>query len=368
MAIFGKSNVFLSVLTGGYLARTGRIGYLFKKSPLLKRIILQRSALGLIPSYYCNQQCGYCKYDTLEKEFPDIMSIETFKAFLDWMKKAGLNSFRLLGGEPTQYPYLKEMITLARKRGFHISQFFSNLLCDQSVMQCFDRKVFSEIVAHYQPREQYRNGQYEVFTRNLKDLVDKGLNVNLKYTVIDTQNDYKEFIHLAKHCRIRKATLGFTHPGVSSESLYVSIKEMPRFNSMVVDMVKQLSFLGIKSDIHPALPLCVFGDKERKYLMRKTNLRGLCFGAGYLLLSRINPDLSVFLCPAIYQKANKSLLDFKSLEELYDYWEPTVSKVRWAPVMKECAQCGYFKDRSCQGGCLSYKIAQNFRCEIAESC
>lgn len=360
MISLDKLNIYIGILTGGYAARMGAnwMGCLFKKSPLFKRFILKQSALGLILSYRCNQSCNYCKYHTLEKVFPNDMNIELFNKFLDWMEKAGLSSFRVLGGEPTQYPYLKDMIAICKKRKFQFSQFFSNLLFDESVVKYFDKWVFNEIVAHYPPANLYNKNEYGLFISNLKMLISAGYNINVAYMLTTPYEDFRYLIELVKTCRVKKVTLGFTYPGYSDKSIYVPIEEMVNFNDMIVNIVKQLLLLKVKSAIYPALPLCMFKEEERRYLIRNTNLRGLCFGGGFLLLCRINPDLSVFFCPASYQKADKSLLEFRDLDELYEYWVPYIERLRWAPLLESCNTCKYFKNKYCQGGCLSYKVNQ----------
>ena len=65
----------------------------------------------------CNLRCVYCKdEDEIAKEesINNILSFEDYKFIIKNFKELGVNKIKFVGGEPTLYPYLKELIHFAK--------------------------------------------------------------------------------------------------------------------------------------------------------------------------------------------------------------------------------------------------------------
>ena len=65
----------------------------------------------------CNLRCVYCKdEDEIAKEesVNNILSFEDYKFIIKNFKELGVNKIKFVGGEPTLYPYLKELIHFAK--------------------------------------------------------------------------------------------------------------------------------------------------------------------------------------------------------------------------------------------------------------
>lgn len=332
----------------------GTIDNILGRIRVFKGHMLKTSSIGIIPSYRCDRSCSYCKYLSLYRGFPRDMSLEEFDKVLDWLKKIKIKHFKLLGGEPTQYPYFREILTRAKERGFLIDRIFTHLLFDSRILNYFDKAIIKEIIVHFQ--HAYTAQEYRLFLENVRLLLKKGLNLHLKYNIVSTAESYKELTEVSKAYGIRKVYVSLAIPGYSKETEFASLNNMHELGKEIFILIKNLYSAGIKVFIYPVLPLCMFDDNSREFLIRNASLKGVCFGRGFISSIRINPDLSIFYCPGISRIAKKKLFDYQDLEGIHEEWNGFLKELSWKPLFDNCLNCRYFKNKWCHGGCLSYKL------------
>jgi len=64
----------------------------------------------------CNFKCPYCRgLQVLDEDCTKDMDFDIAKSTLNNWIKQGLKNVRFSGGEPTLYPYLKDLITIAKE-------------------------------------------------------------------------------------------------------------------------------------------------------------------------------------------------------------------------------------------------------------
>ncbi len=320
---------------------------------IFKEHMLRGSCIGIIPSYRCDRSCSYCKYLSMYEDYPLDMTLEDFDKVLDWLEKNSLKHFKLLGGEPTLYPHFKEVLEKTKKKGFVIDRIFSHLLFDSSLSDYFDKNVVKEIIVHFQ--HAYKPEEYEILLRNIRLLSGRGVNVHLKYNIVSTGESFQDFIGVSKNYKMKKAYISLAIPGYSKDTEFASLDNMRELGKDMFKLIKEFSLNKIKTFIYPVLPLCMFEDGARRFLIRNASLKGACFGRGFISSIRVNPDMSIFYCPGIARKAQKTLLSYDSLEQIHRQWDSFVKEIRWKPLFKSCLECGYFKNKWCHGGCLTYK-------------
>ena len=73
-------------------------------------------------SRLCNFRCSYC-YVPTDKELSNELSCQEIKDVILQAKELGARKIIILGGEPSIYPYLKEMITFIREGGLTVEMF-----------------------------------------------------------------------------------------------------------------------------------------------------------------------------------------------------------------------------------------------------
>lgn len=337
----------------------GIIDNILEKSRILKAYMLKDSSIGLIPSYRCDRSCSYCKYLSLYKDYPRDMTLGEFDKVLDWLGGNGLKHFKLLGGEPSLYPYFKEVLEKTKKRGFVIDRIFSHLLFESYLLNYFDKNIIKEIIVHFQ--HSYEPQEYELFLQNIRLLRGKGCSVHLKYNIVSAGESYQNLIEVSKKYKIKKVYISLAIPGYSKDTEFASLDNMHELGRNMAKLIKELSLNGIRPFIYPVLPLCMFDDDSRRFLIRNASLKGVCFGRGFISAIRINPDMSIFYCPGIYRQADKKLIDYDNLEQIHKQWDGFLKDLEWMPLFDNCLSCSYFKNKWCHGGCLCYKMGINLK-------
>ncbi len=337
----------------------GIIDNILGKSRIFKEYMLRISSIGIVPSYRCDRSCSYCKYLSLYEDYPRDMTPEEFDRVLDWFEKNGLKHFKLLGGEPTLYPYFKEVLEKTKKRGFVIDRVFSHLLFDTALTDYFGKNIIKEIIVHFQ--HTYKLQEYKLFLKNIRLLREKGCNVNLKYNIVSAGESYQNFIEVSRKYNIKKVYISLAIPGYSKDTEFASLDNMCELGRDMHELIKELSLNGIRVFIYPVLPLCMFDDDSRRFLIRNASLKGVCFGRGFISSIRINPDMSIFYCPGIARKAQNSLLNYNNLEQIHRQWDGFLKELKWRPLFDNCFNCSYFKNKWCHGGCLCYKMNLNLK-------
>jgi MoaA/NifB/PqqE/SkfB family radical SAM enzyme len=104
----------------------------------------------LVVTYACNNKCNFCYAQSMLKKFIEgeelvHMPLEFAYQIVSELKSLGVNRFHLIGGEPTVYPYLLDLVRFIKQ----------------------DPRVYVAIVT---------NGRKIGDEAYLKDLVDAGVN------------------------------------------------------------------------------------------------------------------------------------------------------------------------------------------------
>ena len=74
----------------------------------------------------CNYNCLHCFHAADNNMKRDSFSYEEAMRFLDEMVSCGITGVRLTGGEPTLYPYFREVLQGIKDRGIHLKTLITN--------------------------------------------------------------------------------------------------------------------------------------------------------------------------------------------------------------------------------------------------
>lgn len=101
----------------------------YKKPPFLKGLDLSTediegcirnnslSRLSIELSRNCNLKCPYCYLNENKEKIEDELSFEDIKKIIRQAKQAGAKTITLVGGEPTIYPRLRELVSFINAEG-----------------------------------------------------------------------------------------------------------------------------------------------------------------------------------------------------------------------------------------------------------
>jgi len=130
-------------------------------------------------SRICNFRCSYC-YVPEKKECKGELSKDELKDVLLQAKELGAQKIIILGGEPSIYPHLPEMLRFLDKHGFEVEMFTNGTGVDEDLAGLLaELKVrvvlkLNSMKKEVQDRLAGREGAYDIIQTAFKNLKDAG--------------------------------------------------------------------------------------------------------------------------------------------------------------------------------------------------
>jgi radical SAM protein with 4Fe4S-binding SPASM domain len=330
------------------------------------RKIITFNKINLAPTYKCNAQCAFCYAKGLQKQFPKDLAPENFIKLFDWMDGQKLKRIALLGGEPTIYSHLERMLEELGRRRFRTT-IITNALFNKKTL-----KVFNHIKEKYSLNTNFEINYVKpfvkkhfkkIFERNLTELSKNNFDFRLRYNVTFNNVPVDEIINNLLKSDVDELDICVANSGYSNNE-FIPVNRIEQISSYIVEITKACLKNKIKVFLARPLPLCAFSASQRKFLIKNICLRGICFLCNkrvihYYTVLTVNPDLSIFPCPNLFIKGPNVLL-FKNMQEIIRYYYKKINVLRKKPIMRKCLLCNDYLRDMCQGGCLSYKVNNNW--------
>jgi MoaA/NifB/PqqE/SkfB family radical SAM enzyme len=309
----------------------------------------------------CNRACSYCfakeklqTYSTTNK-VSDI-TLDDLNKVLTFISKSNGNALQRAGGEPTLHPKFEEiLLTLVKKR---ISvNILSNGTWDPKLNALFAQvsPLSLGFLLNIDHPKTYNKLEWEIIETNMSALKERG-NVTLSFNIFEKKPDYQYIFDLASKYSVRELRLSFSMPVNfgSKKNVYLRIEEYKAAARYVIDFVRKAEALGAQTGMDNTVPICMFTPRQLSELLIK---RVLDPSRNFVCKPAIDigPDLSVWRCFGTSKLFNHHLLDFNSIEEIYDYYQRVsrLYQLKFFPL-KECQNCTYAQQGRCQGGCIGF--------------
>jgi len=321
--------------------------------------------VNLLITMRCNRSCSYCfakekihSYSGLAHH-RDITLHDLDKA-LDFLARSGCDSLQLAGGEPTIHPEFDEILIRILRRDMNVN-LLSNALWNPEKNELFSKisPVKLGFLLNIDHPDTYRPTEWARIEENLLALEDRG-NVTLSFNIFEREPRCEYIFDLASKHGFTNLRLSFSMPVVFDKvkNVYLPIEEYKALTPFVVDFVRKAETLGTEVRMDNTVPICMFSKDELAELLLKGVIeprRNLtCFPA-----VDIGPDLSLWRCFGTSGLFNMRLEEFKSLSEVYEYFERMFRPYQFKIFpMKECYECRYARESLCQGGCIGFSIAK----------
>ncbi|MDL2274528.1 radical SAM protein [Desulfosarcina sp. OttesenSCG-928-G10] len=155
-------------------------------------------------SLRCNFRCPYC-YVPSEKDLEAELTVPEIRDVLIQARNLGARRIIILGGEPSIYPHIREMIDFIRKNGMEAEMFtngtgitpdFADWLSDRQVRVVLKLNTFDPVL---QDRLAGRTGAWKIITSALDHLKSAGYpseNAFLAASTIICRQNYHELARL----------------------------------------------------------------------------------------------------------------------------------------------------------------------------
>lgn len=320
---------------------------------------------NILITNYCNQNCDFCfaKREMNKHRLNREMKISDFKQILLKMKrvKKGIDTVKLLGGEPTLHSQFDEIVELSLKYFPHLQIFTNGIFSEEKV----------GLLIKYSPRIKLTlNIMTPSFLSNervravILDNITR-LSAKTNVTLSITMNPHTNWAMLLsnipreviKSVNIR---IGIANPILDDKNFY-SFTDFPKIGNKLYSLVKYIRRYGSKKRIslNCGFTRCMIGDKQYEYLKNEAIFSGWgCFGKDSI--ADISTNLYVFHCFSLSEKYRQpsskySLIKLNAILLLkrYEYWKKI--------VLTGCKTCPYFGHdaNSCPGPCIAF--AANYK-------
>jgi len=314
--------------------------------------------MNLILTDKCTNSCPYCfaaneMSKTKKKNILDKENIDSFTEFItNSTDKLSLN---IIGGEPFIYPHLEYLID----KLFSIQQVTHLVLFTGGVV---DKKCFKNIVKYrskisllfnLNEKKSYLNPKHhEIVIKNIEESIDNGIKTSIGFNIYRTDFNGKEIIKYCNEFGINDLRFAVANSIYNEKPFYVvSPEEYSLLSPKVFEFLKLCYTTGIKAHLDCTLPFCFFTDKQMGELAKMHPQIIERFGKCGVPID-INYDLTIFRCFPFSSYFNKKLSDFKSFDEITEFYQNNIDKTLNTPYTFEKCKCCNYKLR-CNGGCLS---------------
>ena len=313
----------------------------------------------------CNLRCKWCYAKGTGFKVKDDMDLELAYKLIDLFKELNIKSICLIGGEPTVYKHLTEVIKYANEKKIRLVM-VTNGVCfaDEeyldSIIQSgirnfnislkgYDKKSYKEVTGF---------DCYDKVMKAINNLSKRKVSFSISMVLTeDNIRDYTKGLKEAFAAGARKASLSFCYD-FSIDQKYK--KDLSKLNPMKVingfinsydelDKVTSHNF-----SLHQTYPLCLWDKNFIKKLEEKDQITSVCqllTKSGLLFDTHGN----IIPCNAMYEiKIGKYDKDFNDKDSLLKYMGNNNIKKLYNRLCglpsKECIKCNSVSN--CGGGCV----------------
>lgn len=320
--------------------------------------------------YGCNLKCPWC-YASMANSESFSMDYEKAMGLIDLLWEIGVRSITLIGGEPTLYSHLEDLVSYIKSKGISTTLVSNGvLLSDQKfvdrLVECgvdsFSISIKGCSNIQYQ---NVSNGVYTIDTvlSAINNIAKHKKEVGLKVSYVITHENIVDFIHMIDNCKKNGAErFSFTF---CYDFSWVEKKIADKYN--IIDNILiplkwfQDNYHEIdtvtKGDfrIKQSLPLCAWDKNILRELEAKNQISYTCQLLKHSGLI-FNPDFTIIPCNALHNvKIGKYMDDFETPQEFYRFWRSNEVSYFFKCFQtlpdNICLNCD--EKIKCRGGCVS---------------
>ncbi len=315
---------------------------------------------NLILTNYCNAGCEFCFAADFRirsaKIIPSAMSGEEFSAWLDFIRNAGIDELRLLGGEPTLHPLFADFVQQGRAAGLSVMVFTNGLIADGPLetLTRLDPEVCSVVVnmnAAVRPEDRERQ------KHTLRML---GRRASPGITLTSPDFDLLPLVSVIRQYDLNHTIrIGLSHPTWKGSNHELHPKRYTSIGQALFEQSFLTAKYGIALDADCGFVRCMFGSRFEqltangfRYASNCTPVLDLCSGG------------IILPCFALSNLLKLDRADFRHAGEVYDYLTEKLKPLHAFGIYPECADCPFFETETCCGGCLAARLRRLKQYEV----
>lgn len=241
--------------------------------------------MWLITNYSCNHRCKWC-YTTDKNFVNQNMPLEFAKETLENMSKLGVKKCTLIGGEPTLYQHIKEVIKYGNDLGILIKIVTNGVKIGnkkylQELKDC--GLGFVAISIHGITRESYKENTQ---TDDL-ELVEKAIKncneLNIPYVTLTTLNrlNCDSVVDIVKYLdklKVKNKVFNIAVPYTNNAIIEKNVLSPKEIAEVIENNYHKLKNEGLKAGFYASIPLCLFDKEELNNMINEGYLIPLSEG------------------------------------------------------------------------------------------
>ncbi len=307
---------------------------------------------NLILTNYCSANCEFCFAADFRVRsahtIPASMTADDFDAWLEFIRKAGINELRLLGGEPTLHPLFVDFVRKGREAGMPVTVFTNGLIADGPLdaLAELDPGSCSVIV------NMNAAVRTEDLERRCHTLEVLGSRVTAGITLTSPDFSLMPIVSAIRQYGLnRSIRIGLSHPTWKGVNRALHPKRYPAAGQALYEQSFLTSQYGIMLDADCGFVRCMFGDRF-----------GTLTANGFRYSSNCTPVLDlctgglILPCFALSNTFRLQRGDFRHAGEAYERFTEILKPLHSFGIYPECTDCAYFETESCCGGCLAARL------------
>ena len=290
------------------------------------------------------------------------MDLQYAKQIVNYLQANGIQTITLIGGEPTIYPNLIELISYIKSLGITVrlatngKRFKSKVFAQQIVSSKIDGinisiKGTTEEEYLYNTHQTGLCDMIEGY-HNLKHL---GLEPSISYVITtkDT-NKFDKFVEILSKEKLDNLVIQFEKPSLSTEcgSKTMDIRDMGNFSCYIFSVLERG---GFNYTIETSFPLCLIKEDVLQDMIEKKRISTCCHvqkgnGIVFDVTGEIIPCNHFLGYP--FENKPVNLKNEKAIEELLnsEIVQQFKNTVKRYPSIK-CTKCNLWN--ICGGGCFT---------------
>ena len=322
----------------------------WKESSVMNKHV---SACWLTVNRSCNLSCSWCYAKNSNRL--NTMSFDNARSVLDILKEIGIQTVIILGGEPTCYKELPQLLQECRYRNLHSVIITNGIkLADEDyldmLLSCGLNTISISQKAH--DAESYKRTTgvdcYKEFLQAIKNLSDRGVKPLISYVLTcDSIRNILSSITTVKAYGATQFSLGFCYDfesccgGKGAPENPYSLWKRFEENYDAINNAAEGNFV-----LQMGLPLCVANESLIQYMNEQGQIKTVCQALRQSGLI-IDTDLSVIPCNAMYNiKLGKVNVEFSDKASFEAFWNSDrivsfYNRIRSVPDMA-CTHCDFW--------------------------
>lgn len=336
-----------------------RSGMTSQADLFMRKVVSLRRAqfplqMTLSTTMACQLACDFCIAEDDGYKGKRSISMEDFRALMDWMYRYGITRLNLSGGEPTLYHGFVPMLQEMKERSIELNIATNGL---------FSAAVRNEIIAarplcvsfHHAP--EVRGDRLDTYRENVRELLAAGIYAVIRCNLTDPKTDFRPFIETARLTGTREIRMAIPMPNSYRVNRYTKPAEFSGYRELLTSFVGEANAQGIEVRLSKPFPPCLLTEETARKFLANGSFTTSCpvHLTGYTNNLVIYPDLSYSPCLGLNVKVQQRIIEFPGLRAAALQYRRPVEALMRQPLFEHCAACPLSRGGRCVGACLSYR-------------